>query len=73
MFDHFRLHAVGTVDLDALAEADPFIDALAAGDFLLIVEPRPETVAGLDEDWRPVLRREPIPMRDNTDRKGLPT
>jgi hypothetical protein len=36
------------------------VDATAAGEYLIVVEPRPEAVRGLDDLWAPVLRREPL-------------
>lgn len=60
IYERMTLHRADAIDLDALADDDPTVDATAAGEYLIVVEPRPEAVRGLDDLWAPVLRREPL-------------
>jgi hypothetical protein len=50
----------------------PLWRAVAAGQYVILTSPRSEAVAGIDEEWRPVLKREPLPS-PRTDGDGFPT
>lgn len=70
IFERFTLHRADSIDLDALADHDPFVDATAAGDYLIVVEPRAEAIRGIDDLWAPILRRESLGGMGDTGRKG---
>jgi hypothetical protein len=60
-FEYFRLHHGPTED-------DP-----AREGYLLIPKPRSSAIVDFDEDWRPVLRKQSLPLPANSDGEGLPT
>jgi hypothetical protein len=78
VFEEFTLHSGTVADLEpedgpGPADDNPFIDAVAAGKYVILTKPRRAAIIGLDENERPVLRREPLPLPANSDGEGFPT
>jgi hypothetical protein len=78
LFERFEVYRGTVADLEpedgpGPADDDPTIEALTAGEFLILAKPRPETVAGIDENFYPVLRREPLGRAVNKSHNGLAT
>jgi hypothetical protein len=73
LFANFTIHPAGTIDVPAIVENedDPFTDVIGTEGYVIVIEPRPEAVEGLDEDWRPVLKRVPLHSLRVNDVKSL--
>jgi site-specific DNA recombinase len=72
IYSKFTFHRPGTIDLDDLYEGNPFLDATsAAGEGVIVVEPRPDAVLGLGDYEQPVLRREPLEQAGSRVRRTL--
>lgn len=55
------------------ALAEDGVKPLAVGVWEVMPWPREEVVAGVDEAWLPILRREPLALTANNDAVGLPS
>jgi hypothetical protein len=53
--------------------AEDGASAVDADRWVVMPVARPEVVAGVDETWRPILRRKPLVLSGNNDAEGLPT